>query len=38
MQAWNLAIDALSPYDDFLWNKYFATIQTLDEFNWAACS
>ena len=37
MKMWSQAIDALSPYDDFTWNKYFAAIQKLDEFNWAAC-
>ena len=37
MRAWDLAINALGPYDDFAWNKYLETIYKLDSYNWAEC-
>ena len=37
MRAWDLAITALSPYDDFAWNKYIETIYMLDNYNYQPC-
>ena len=31
------AIEALSPYDDFTWNKYLAATTSMDSFNWRPC-
>lgn len=35
--AWSFALNALNPYDEFNWMKYFYTISTLDKFNWGPC-
>ncbi len=37
MKAYDGLFQALSPYDNFLVDKNFATIVTLDSFNWAKC-
>jgi len=37
IRAWDYAIDALSPYDDFNWNKYFDVIKVFDQYNWGDC-
>lgn len=34
---WSYALNALYPYDEFNWMKYFYTISTLDKFNWGPC-
>ena len=31
------AIEALMPYDDSTWNKYFKAVQKMDEYNWLPC-
>ena len=33
ISAWSFALNALNPYDEFNWMKYFYTIGTLDKFN-----
>jgi len=37
MRAHDLAINAMLPLDQFNYDKYFAVIQTLGEYNWARC-
>ena len=37
MRAWDFAIDALSPFDNFQWQKYFEVTKQLDQFNWVDC-
>ena len=37
MRAYDFAIGALNPYDEFSWQKYLQVIGKLDEFNWINC-
>ena len=37
MRSFDLMFNALAPYSDFAYNKYFATVRALDEFNFAPC-
>ena len=37
LNIWDHAIEALKPYDQKKWSKYFAAIQALQEVNWQTC-
>ena len=37
MRAHDLAFNAMLPLDQFNYDKYFAVIQTLGEYNWTKC-
>ena len=36
-EAMGQALQALSPFDQYLWDKNFAVVQLLNEFNWVHC-
>ena len=36
-EAMGQALQALSPFDQYSWDKNFAVVQLLNEYNWVHC-
>jgi len=36
-EAMGQALQSLSPFDQYSWDKNFAVVQLLNEFNWVHC-